>query len=97
MYQIYLELSPYWTTEQKVNGTFPEGQGEPINVILSANSDSDVLKDTETNGGLRNYFLCVALVLELIRMDIDNLLLSAHLGSHPNVWVSILVPTNKQT
>jgi len=41
----------------QVNGTFPPGQGEPINVILSAVSDSAVLKDTETNGGMRNYFL----------------------------------------
>jgi len=41
----------------QVNGTFPPGQGEPINVILSAVSDSAVLQDTESNGGLRNYYL----------------------------------------
>ncbi|KAF8963025.1 hypothetical protein BDZ97DRAFT_1732534 [Flammula alnicola] len=37
--------------------TFPLGQGEPINAIISGNSDTRVLQDTETNGGLRNYFL----------------------------------------
>jgi len=41
----------------QVNGTFPPGQGEPINVILSAVSDSAVLQDTQLNGGLRNYYL----------------------------------------
>lgn len=33
------------------------GLGEPLNVILSANSDADVLVDQEDAGGLRNYFL----------------------------------------
>lgn len=41
----------------QVPGTFPAGLGEPINVIISANSDADVMKDQETDGGLRNYFL----------------------------------------
>jgi len=40
----------------QVNGTSPPA-GEPINAIISANSDKAVLNDTETNGGLRNYFL----------------------------------------
>jgi hypothetical protein len=31
-----------------------------LNVILSAVSDSAVLIDSEENGGMRNYFLCVA-------------------------------------
>ena len=44
---------------QTVPGTFPAGLGEPLNVIISGNSDSDVLKDQETDGGLRNYFLWV--------------------------------------
>jgi hypothetical protein len=43
-----------------VPDTFPAGLGEPINVILTGNSDGDVLKDQETDGGLRNYFLCVS-------------------------------------
>ncbi|CAL1713028.1 unnamed protein product [Somion occarium] len=37
--------------------TFPAGLGEPLNAIISGFSDSDVLKDQETDGGLRNYFL----------------------------------------
>lgn len=41
---------------QKVSGTFPPGQHEPLNAILSANSDAAVLKDQQDNGGLRNYF-----------------------------------------
>ncbi|KAI0685621.1 hypothetical protein BC835DRAFT_1455583 [Cytidiella melzeri] len=40
----------------KVPGTFPAGLGEPLNIIISGNSDADVLKDQDTDGGLRNYF-----------------------------------------
>ena len=40
-------------------GTYPPGQGEPINVIISGLSSSAVLKDQETNGGLLNYYLYV--------------------------------------
>ncbi|KZT39477.1 hypothetical protein SISSUDRAFT_1061080 [Sistotremastrum suecicum HHB10207 ss-3] len=39
-----------------VEDTFPAGLGEPINVIISAKSDSAVLKDQPNDGGLRNYF-----------------------------------------
>ncbi|TFK34742.1 hypothetical protein BDQ12DRAFT_336518 [Crucibulum laeve] len=37
--------------------TFPIGQGEPINTIVSGNSDTRVLVDSEADGGLRNFFL----------------------------------------
>ncbi|KAF4577269.1 hypothetical protein EYR40_009363 [Pleurotus pulmonarius] len=37
--------------------TFPEGLGEPLNIIISGNSDEQVLKETETDGGLLNFFL----------------------------------------
>ncbi|THU83910.1 hypothetical protein K435DRAFT_971386 [Dendrothele bispora CBS 962.96] len=40
-----------------VDGTFPPGQGEPINMIISGNSDEAVLQDREEDGGLRNYWL----------------------------------------
>ncbi|KAF5376835.1 hypothetical protein D9757_008883 [Collybiopsis confluens] len=40
-----------------VDGTFPLGQGEPLNIIISGNSDEAVLKDQESEGGLRNYWL----------------------------------------
>ncbi|KAF8120622.1 hypothetical protein EV363DRAFT_1279190 [Boletus edulis] len=36
--------------------TYPPGLGEPINVIISANSDSAVLQNTVNNGGLINYY-----------------------------------------
>ena len=39
--------------------TFPPDQGEPLNAIISGNSDEAVLKNQETDGGLLNYFLCV--------------------------------------
>ena len=37
--------------------TYPSGLGEPLNVIISGNSDDLVLVDSENNGGFRNYFL----------------------------------------
>lgn len=37
------------------------GQGEPINAIISGNSDARVLVQSEDQGGLLNYFLCVCL------------------------------------
>jgi hypothetical protein len=43
-----------------VPNTFPAGLGEPLNAIISANSDPDVLNDREDQGGLRNYFMFVS-------------------------------------
>ncbi|KAG2138604.1 uncharacterized protein EDB93DRAFT_1322318 [Suillus bovinus] len=40
----------------EVQDTYPAGLGEPINVIISAYSDSQVLQNTLDNGGLINYF-----------------------------------------
>lgn len=37
--------------------TSPPDLGEPLNMIISANSDPAVLQDQDTNGGLRNFFL----------------------------------------
>ncbi|KAF8876204.1 hypothetical protein CPB84DRAFT_1689262 [Gymnopilus junonius] len=42
-----------------VPNTFPEGQREPINIILSGNSDEQVLQDQQKDGGLRNYFMSI--------------------------------------
>lgn len=44
---------------QFVPDTFPAGQGEPLNAIITGNSDERVLQQTETDGGLLNYFMCV--------------------------------------
>jgi len=40
-----------------VNGTYPTGQKEPLNVIISGKSDARVLVDQQTHGGLINFFL----------------------------------------
>lgn len=44
---------------QVVEGTFPAGLGEPLNVILSAESDKEVLVRSLDNGGFLNYMLFV--------------------------------------
>ncbi|KAF9642558.1 hypothetical protein BDM02DRAFT_3105500 [Thelephora ganbajun] len=49
------------------------GLGEPVNAILSAKSDPQILIDQETNGGLRNYFLSFQFGAEC---------LGQHEGSH---------------
>ncbi|THV02350.1 hypothetical protein K435DRAFT_653408 [Dendrothele bispora CBS 962.96] len=41
-----------------VPDTFPPGQHEPVNLIISGDSDSDVLQDTSE--GLHNYFLSLS-------------------------------------
>ena len=42
-----------------MNDTFPPGQGEPLNIIISGNSDPRVLVDAQPKGGLINFFLYV--------------------------------------
>lgn len=44
---------------QYIPTQYTVGVGEPVNAILSAKSDPQILIDQESNGGLRNYFLCV--------------------------------------
>lgn len=44
-----------------MDNTYPAGQGEPLNMIISGLSDARVLEDQEEKGGLRNYFLYVLL------------------------------------
>ncbi|KAK7037259.1 hypothetical protein VNI00_011250 [Paramarasmius palmivorus] len=60
----------------KVEGTFPPGQVEPVNMVISANSDEDVLKDREDGGGLRNYWLS---------LDFGGECLGQHSGSDQQV------------
>ncbi|OCF43139.1 hypothetical protein I317_02983 [Kwoniella heveanensis CBS 569] len=40
-----------------VNGTYPAGLGEPLNIILSADSDKEVLVKSTEDGGYLNYML----------------------------------------
>jgi len=44
---------------QQVDNTYPAGQGEPVNIIISGDSDEEVLADNEDKGGILNYYLCV--------------------------------------
>ena len=46
--------------------TFPAGLGEPINTIITADSDSEVLVDSADNGGLRNYFQAIGFAGECL-------------------------------
>ena len=43
---------------QQVDNTYPAGQGEPVNIIISGDSDEEVLADNEDKGGILNYYLC---------------------------------------
>ena len=40
-----------------MNNTYPAGLGEPLNIILSGDSDDDVLVQSTENGGFLNYML----------------------------------------
>ncbi|KAF8630493.1 hypothetical protein AX15_002888 [Amanita polypyramis BW_CC] len=40
----------------QVDDTFPPGQGEPLNIIISGKSDTAVLVDQQADGGLQNYY-----------------------------------------
>ncbi|KIJ54987.1 hypothetical protein M422DRAFT_24846 [Sphaerobolus stellatus SS14] len=53
--------------------TFPEGLGEPLNAIISAKSNPDVLVQQAVNGGLLNYFQS---------MNFSGECLGQHLGDH---------------
>ncbi|OXG40416.1 hypothetical protein C359_03232 [Cryptococcus neoformans Bt120] len=44
-----------------VNGTYPAGMGEPLNVILSGDSDAEVLVKSVDDGGFLNYMLSAGL------------------------------------
>lgn len=57
-----------------------------MNIIISGNSDEAVLKDQETDGGLRNYWLYV-LVLGLLFGSFEVIV---HLTMRVNVWDNML-------
>ncbi|KAF9465332.1 hypothetical protein BDZ94DRAFT_1254308 [Collybia nuda] len=60
----------------KIPVTYPMGQGEPVNAIISGASDAEVLVDAEVGGGLRNYFFSLGFSGEC---------LGQHAGSHQMV------------
>ncbi|EGN94039.1 hypothetical protein SERLA73DRAFT_189200 [Serpula lacrymans var. lacrymans S7.3] len=55
-----------------VVGTYPPGQGEPINAIISAYSDSAVLQSTASNGGLINYYQSFGFSTECLGQHAGN-------------------------
>ncbi|KAG5653750.1 hypothetical protein H0H81_010837 [Sphagnurus paluster] len=60
-----------WTSwsggsNRQIPVTYPMGQGEPVNAIISGNSDSAVLVDSELNGGLRNYYVSLGFSSECL-------------------------------
>lgn len=63
----------------QVQGTYPPGLGEPINVIISAYSDSQVLQHTLSNGGLINYFQSFGFSTECLGQS-DDSVQTANLG-----------------
>lgn len=77
----------FFLLPQQVQNTYPAGLGEPINVIISAYSDSAVLQSTVSNGGVINYYQSVC-------RTGPSCPPSTCLGrsvSRPNAWVSIPV------
>ncbi|KAF9240218.1 hypothetical protein BU15DRAFT_61551 [Melanogaster broomeanus] len=55
-YGYYIPMDGGGSMLTQVQGTDPPGLGEPLNVIISAYSDSAVLHNTVNNGGLINYY-----------------------------------------
>jgi hypothetical protein len=56
-----------------VNNTYPPGQREPLNLIISGNSDDRVLKEQEKHGGLLNYFLSLEFSTECLGQRSESL------------------------
>lgn len=63
----------------EVSGTFPPGQGEPLNTIITGNSDARVLVDSTDNGGLLNFFLSFGFATECLGQH-SGALQAANLG-----------------
>ncbi|BEJ11017.1 hypothetical protein CspHIS471_0104390 [Cutaneotrichosporon sp. HIS471] len=67
-----------------VNNTYPPGMGEPLNVIISADSDPAVLKDSLYDGGFQNYMLSVHLSTQCLGAQFGAPQ-QANLDGHTNV------------
>ena len=90
---------------QYIDTEWTVGLGEPVNVILSAKSDPQILIDQEVDGGLRNYFLYVpspSVFLGLrfplplfcfVVADRWALCVSDRFNSEQSVWASTRVRT----
>ncbi|KAK0187681.1 hypothetical protein F5146DRAFT_1060143 [Armillaria mellea] len=55
-----------------VGQTFPDGQQEPVNALISGNSDQAVLAQQSTSGGLINYFLSLSFSGECLGQHTGN-------------------------
>ncbi|KAL4073352.1 hypothetical protein V8B97DRAFT_1869148 [Scleroderma yunnanense] len=55
-YGYYIPANNGGSMLTQVPDTYPAGLGEPLNIIISAYSDWDILQNTVNNGGLINYF-----------------------------------------
>ncbi|WWC94011.1 hypothetical protein V866_000849 [Kwoniella sp. B9012] len=64
-----------------VNGTYPAGLGEPLNVILSADSDKEVLVKSTDDGGFLNYMLVAGLGEECLGQHLGSIQ-EANLGDN---------------
>jgi len=62
------------------NGTVPPGTGEPLNVIISAESDPAVLKPSLDSGSFLNYMLSTQLAAECLNIHAPNDEQYANLG-----------------
>jgi len=58
---------------QQVDNTYPAGQGEPVNIIISGDSDEEVLADNEDKGGILNYYLCAPVTTSVNTFHSDAL------------------------
>lgn len=55
-----------------VNNTYPAGLGEPLNVIVSGDSDDEVLVKSTDNGGFLNYMLSAGLGEECLGQSLGS-------------------------
>ncbi|KAG6331347.1 hypothetical protein ID866_7743 [Astraeus odoratus] len=55
-YGYYIPANGGGSMLTSVPNTYPAGLGEPLNIIISAYSDSQILQNTVDDGGLVNYF-----------------------------------------
>ncbi|KIJ60206.1 hypothetical protein HYDPIDRAFT_99196 [Hydnomerulius pinastri MD-312] len=65
-YGYYIPMNEGGSMLTQVQDTYPPGLGEPINIIISAYSDSSVLQSTVDNGGLINYYQSIGFSTECL-------------------------------